>query len=194
MENKNIIIILIAIIIIFAAAIGFILLNPLNAKEPCEITITSDEEQYEGGQLSINLTDVNKTPISKEIVNITITNNNGSVVVDDVVKTSSNGSAVLDLNLEKGEYNVVVSYGGNDNYTGNNTTQKLTILEEVAQVEPVSSSSSSSDSNSINYDSKYNIYYNDEGVIVDPDGHHGQGVGSNYYDVKEFFDSGEGMV
>ena len=127
MENKNIILILLVIVVILAAVIGFMLLNPTVAKEPTKIKITSDKEQYEGGKLSITLTDLNKTPLSKEIVNITITNKKGKVVVDDVVKTNSKGKAKLDLNLKKGKYKVNVSYGGNENYTGNNTTQKLTI-------------------------------------------------------------------
>ena len=143
MENKNIIIILLVIIIILAVAIGFAFLNPTNAKEPTKIKITSDKEQYEGGELSIQLTDLNKTPISKEVVNITITNSKGKVVVDDVVKTNSKGKAKLDLDLKKGKYNVTVTYGGNENYTGNNTTQKLTIKEEVVKAEPASSSTTS---------------------------------------------------
>ena len=134
MENKNIIIILIVIIVVLAAAIGFTMFNPMHAKEPTKVKITSDKEQYEGGELSIQLTDLNKTPISKEVVNITITNSKGKVVVDDVVKTNSKGKAKLDLDLKKGKYNVTVTYGGNENYTGNNTTQKLTIKEEVQQV------------------------------------------------------------
>ena len=146
MENKSIIIILLVIIVILAAAIGFALLNPTVAKEPTKIKITSDKEQYEGGELSIKLTDLNKTPLSKEIVNITITNKKGKVVVDDVVKTNSKGKAKLDLDLKKGSYNVNVSYGGNENYTANNTTQKLTIKEEEvveATVENVDSGDSS---------------------------------------------------
>ena len=67
MDNKNIIIILVVIIVILAAAIGVMLLNPMHAKEPTKIKITSDKEQNEGGQLSIQLTDLNKTPISKPL-------------------------------------------------------------------------------------------------------------------------------
>ena len=145
MENKNIIIILLVIIIILAVAIGFAFLNPTNAKEPTKIKITSDKEQYEGGELSIQLTDLNKTPISKQVVNITITNGKGKVVVDDVVKTNSKGKAKLDLDLKKGKYNVTVTYGGNENYTGNNTTQKLTIKEEVVETASVSSTNSNND-------------------------------------------------
>ena len=143
MENKNIIIILLVIIVILAVAIGFLLFNPTVAKEPTKIKITSDKEQYEGGKLSIKLTDLNKTPISKEIVNITITNKKGKVVVDDVVKTNSKGNAKIDLDLKKGKYKVIVSYGGNENFTGNNTTQKLTIKEEVVE-QPVTQQSTSS--------------------------------------------------
>ena len=62
MENKNIIIILIVIIVILAAAIGVILLNQTAAKEPTQLKITSDKEQDEGGKLSVQLTDLNKTP------------------------------------------------------------------------------------------------------------------------------------
>ena len=143
MENKNLIIILVVIIIVLAAAIGFMALNPMHAKEPTKIKIISDKEQEEGGKLSIQLTDLNKTPLSKEIVNVTITNGKGKVVVDNVVKTNSKGKANLDLNLKKGKYNVTVAYVGNENYTGNNTTQKLTIKEEEKVVEATVEQSSS---------------------------------------------------
>ena len=142
MENRNIIIILLVIIVALAAAIGFMLMNPTHTKEPCKIKITSDKEQYKGGELSIVLTDLNKTPLSKEIVNITITDKKGKVVVDDVVKTNSKGKAKLDLKLKKGNYKVNVSYGGNENYTGNNTTQKLKIKEKEKVVEQQSSTQS----------------------------------------------------
>jgi len=71
-------------------------------------------------------------------VNISITDKKGKVVVDDVVKTDSKGKAKLDLKLKKGKYKVNVSYGGNENYTGSNTTQKMTIKEKVAQKQETS--------------------------------------------------------
>jgi hypothetical protein len=145
MDEKKIIIILVAIIAVLAVAVGAMLLQQ-NTQEPTIIKITSEKSQYEGGKLSLQLTDFNKTGLSKEIVNITITNSKGKVVVDDVVKTNSKGKAKLDLDLKKGKYNVNVTYGGNENYTGNNTTQKLTIKEKVVQTQTASSSSSSSHS------------------------------------------------
>ena len=52
--------------------------------------------------------------------------------------------------LKKDKYNVTVSYGGNENYNGNNTTQKLTIKEKVAEAQPTSSQSSSGNRYDIN--------------------------------------------
>ena len=145
MENRNIIIILLVVIVVCAAAIGFALFNPTHAKEPTKIKITSDKEQYKkDAKLSIELKDLNKTPLSKEIVNVTITDKNGKVVVDDVLRTDSKGKAKLDLNLKKGKYKVNVTYGGNENYTGNNTTQNLKIKEKAAKANVESSSSDES--------------------------------------------------
>ena len=188
MENKNIIIILLVIIVILAAVIGFMLLNPTVAKEPTKIKITSDKEQYEGGKLSITLTDLNNTPLSKEIVNITITNKKGKVVVDDVVKTNSKGKAKLDLNLKKGKYVVNVTYAGNENYTGNSTTQKLKINEEekVVEAEVSESSSQSSDTHLIMGEDGYYYTVDDNGNILESLGpsseHYSNGV---YYPDAE---------
>lgn len=146
MDDKKIIIILVAVIAVLAVAVGVMFMQQ-NAPEPTMVKITSDKSQYEGGELSISLTDLNKTGIGKEIVNVTVTNSKGKVVVDDVVKTNSTGKAKLELDLKKGKYTVNVTYGGNENYTGNNTTQKLTIKEkEVVQTQSSSSSSSSASS------------------------------------------------
>ncbi len=143
MENKNIIIILVAIIVVLAAVIGVMLLNPDFGKEQTKIKITSDKEQLEGGELNIKLTDLNKTALSKQTVNIKITDNKGKVVVDEVVKTNSKGKAKLDLDLKKGKYKVNVTYGGNDKCAGCNASQKLKIKEAVAEETSSNSQSSS---------------------------------------------------
>ena len=147
MENKNIIIILLVIIVILAAAIGFMVLKPMHAKEPTKIKVTSNKTLYEGKDLTVKLTDLNKTPLSKQNVNITVKNDKGKVVANKTVKTDDKGNAKMDLKLQKGKYDVDVSYGGNENYTGNNTTQKLTIKEAVAEVESSPSSSSNGGGN-----------------------------------------------
>ena len=88
MENKNIIIILIVIIFILAAAIGFMVVKPMHAKEPTKIKITSNKTLNERDNLSVKLTDLNKTPLSQENVNITIKDSKGKVVVNKTVKTN----------------------------------------------------------------------------------------------------------
>ena len=144
MENKKIIIVLIVIIVILTVAIGFTMFNPTHTKQPTKINITSKNTLNEGDNLTLQLTDLNKTALSKQKVNVTVKDSKGKVVLNKTVKTNSKGKAKLDLDLNKGKYNVTVSYSGNENYTGNNTTQKLTIKEEVVEAEPVSSSSGSS--------------------------------------------------
>ena len=176
MENRNIIIILVVVIVVLAAVIGFMLLNPShNAKEQTKIKITSDKEQYKGGTLKLQLADLNKTPISKEIVNVTVTDKKGKVVVDEVVKTDSKGKANLDLKLKKGNYKVNVTYGGNENYTGCNITQKLKIKEKVVKAQETSSSSNGGSSEPSDwYDSKgtHHFYENGQEYVGDPNAQH----------------------
>ena len=148
MEFKNIVVILVVIIIILAAAIGFMALKPMHAKEPTKIKITSNKTLNEGDNMSVKLTDLNKTPLSKENVNITIKDSKGKIVVNKTVKTNDKGNAKVDLKLKKGKYNVTVSYVGNENYTGNNTTQELTIKEKVVKAETSSSNTQDSSSSS----------------------------------------------
>ena len=144
MEEKKIVMFLVAVIIILACILGAMFLQPTNAKDPSIIKITSDKTLYEGDSLSIQLTDLNKTPISNENVYIEITNENGEVIVNETLNTNSEGNAKLELDLSKGDYIVNVTFAGNENFTGNITTQKLTIEEEIA--EPESSSASSGNS------------------------------------------------
>ena len=141
MENNNVVMFLLVIIVVLAAVFGIMFFQSLNSKEPSKVKIISNKTQYEGGKLAIQLTDLNKTPISKEKINIVITNKKDKVVANNTVETNDDGKAKLDLNLKKGEYSVNVTFEGNKNYTGNNTTQKLTIKEKVA--EAVSSGGSS---------------------------------------------------
>ncbi len=145
MENKNIIIIMLVIIVILAAAIGFVMFNSAFAKEKSVVKITSDEKQEEGGSLAVRLTDLSDNPIDKEVVNVVVKDKKGDVVVDNVVKTDEKGKAKMSIDLKKGQYNVSVSFAGNDKFQGDNATQKLTIKEkEAEQAETTSSSSSSS--------------------------------------------------
>ena len=186
MENKNIIIILVAIVIVLAVIAGAMFLQSGNAKEPTKVKITSDKVQYEGGKLKIKLTDLNKTALSKQKVNVIIKNKKDKVVVNETVKTNSKGKAKLDLDLKKGKYKVNVTYKGNENYTGNNTTQKLKIKEEVK--ETVVESDTSSSEVYDGYSQQYGTYirqYTDSNGVQHIDGANG---------MHESYDPSTGML
>ena len=175
MENKNIIIILIVIIIVLAAAIGFTLFNPIHAKEPTKIKITSDNTLNEGDSLSLQLTDLNKTALSNEKVTINVKDSKGKFVLNKTVKTNSKGKAKFGLSLGKGKYNVTASYDGNENYTGKNTTQILTVKEKVAEAQITSSSSNGASSEPSDwYDSRgaHHFYKNGQEYVGDPNAQH----------------------
>lgn len=142
MENKNIIIIAVTLIIVIALVAGtfFYITNlndspqveePTKVKEASNIKIISNKTLYKGGKLSIQLTNLNKTAISNEKVNILITNKKDKVVMNKTIKTNSKGKSKLILNLKKGKYQINATFNGNDNYTGTTATQKLTIKEKV---------------------------------------------------------------
>ena len=133
MEDKNIIIILVAVIIILAVAVGVMYFQSMNVSEQSIVKITSDNALYEGNDLSVELSDLNKTPISDADIDIVIKDKDGDIVVNGMVKTDSKGKAKLNLDLSKGKYDVEAIFNGNDNFTLSNATQKLTI-EEVKTV------------------------------------------------------------
>lgn len=123
--------------------LGSLFMPSLNAQKDSKIVISGNKTLHDGDNLTVKLTDLNKTPIKKESVNITITDKKGKVVVNESVKTNSKGKANVNLDLDPGKYVVNVTFGGNDNFTGNTTSKKITI-EEVVQEAAVSSSQDTS--------------------------------------------------
>ena len=192
MENNKIIIIVL-IVVIAALLVGIVAMMPNMNKQDTNLTFKSKTTLNEGDSLKIKLTDTNGTAIANQTVNITITDKDGSCDYHSVV-TNENGTGKLKMDKNAGEYNVTVSYGGNDKFNGCNATKKITIKEEVVEAEVTSSSSSSSNGgNSISYDSELNVYYDSNGIVVNPDGKHPQGAGSRYSDLVEWKESGRGM-
>ena len=141
MDRKYLILTLVVMMVVIAAAIAAVMFNPAEAKEPTQVNITSDSQQYGGGNVSLVLADLSETPISNQLVNVTIADENGNEIVSDDVKTDSKGEANLDLDLDEGRYIVNVTFAGNENYTGCNATQNLTIEQNVVEAQSSSSSS-----------------------------------------------------
>ena len=194
MEQKHIIIILAVVVVVLVAVMAVMSMPSLNSQKDSKIAIVSNSTLYGGDNLTVKLTDLNNAAISAG-VKITVTDDSGNVVLEDSLKTDSDGNASMPLNLDAGNYTVNATFSGNENFTANSTTQKLVIekeaVQETASSQSGQSSSSSSGGSGLHYDPEVNVYYNDEGVIVDPDGQHGQGVGSSYADVRDARDRWE---
>lgn len=198
--DKNKIIILALILVIAALLVCVVSMMPNSDKHDTKLTFKSNSTLAEGGTLKIKLADVNGTAISNQTVNVTITNQDKSSDYHSVL-TNEKGIGSLKFDKDAGKYNVSISYGGNDKYNGCNATKKVTIeeaveeqvVEEQVAEEPVTqqSTESSGSSNDISYDEEINVYYDSNGIIVDPDGQHPQGVGSSYSDARDARDRWE---
>ena len=139
------IIIVALIAIIVALLVGIFAMMPNMSKQDTKLTFESNATLTEGDSIKIKLTDANGTAIANQTVNVTITDKNNTSDYHSVV-TDGDGVGKLKLDKNSGKYNVTISYGGNDNFTGCNATQKLTIKEKEKVVEAQTSSSSSSSS------------------------------------------------
>jgi len=141
MDYNKIIIALVVVLVVLVAA-GVLFLNPGHAKVDSRAIVTSNSTLQDGDNFTIRLTDLNNTPIANQRVNITIIDANGGKN-PQAVTTDANGEGKLQLNgLTPGEYTMNITYGGNDNYTSCNTTQKLEMkkVETQSKVESTSSS------------------------------------------------------
>ena len=180
--NKNNIIIGILIVVVLALLVGLVVSMPNSAKDT-NLVIISNSTLNEGDQIEVKLSDSNGTQIANETVNITFLDENASNTSYSAV-TDSDGIAKLKLDKNAGNYTVNCTYDGNDNYNGNTVSQKLTIKEvENTAVSQETGGKSSSSSNTLTYDADLNLYYDSNGIVVDPDGQHPMGAGETYQEM-----------
>ena len=199
--EKNQIIIIALIVVIVALLVGMAaMLMPNMSKQDTQLKFKSNSTLTEGDSLKIKLTDANGTAIANQTVNVTITDKNNASDNHSVV-TNEKGVGTLKLDKNAGEYTVTVIYNGNDKYNACNATKKITVEEEVVETEPEihqsTQSSGSSKNGRLHYDEEINVYYDDNGVIVDPDGQHFQGAGdsySKYRDARDRWERGEPVM
>lgn len=149
--NYNKIIIVLVIVLVVIVAAGVLFLNPGHAKVDSKVIITSNSTLNDGDNFTIRLTDLNNTSIANQTVNVTIIDANGGKN-PQVITTDANGDGSLQLNgLAVGNYTINVTYGGNNNYTSCNTTQKLEMKEKVIPTQSSSTDSSSASSQKRTY-------------------------------------------
>lgn len=202
MDKK--ILIIVAIIAVIAVLIGLVALSPHQGKSETMINFLSNSTLKNGDAVKFQLTDSKGNPLSGQ--EMTISLNEGNHKSNYTITTDSNGQGSLVLkDMNAGNYTIKVSYGGNDKYNSSSTVQQLTITDNntssnqktdtsyresssnstSSYQETSSSSSSSSGDNSVSYDSKLNLYYDSNGVVVDPDGSQSMAEGQKYEDVAK---------
>lgn len=201
--NRNLIIAIIVIIVI--AAVGAFALTQANsgAKIDTKINFSNETSYKNGDKVVFELTEANGNPIAGQQLNISFQkdgNNENFTVVTD-----SNGRGYLLIENEPaGDSVLIITYNGSDKYNSSVAQKTITIEEgesdstsddstptdtnssaSTQQYSNESSQSSSSSSN-LHYDSEYNFYYDDDGIIRG-----GQSDGMSAEEVRNNYKSGD---
>ncbi len=132
MDYNKVIMALIVVIVALIVA-GIVLFNPFIFKTDTALSVTSSNELNEGDELSILLTDADSKPIANQVVQVNITDSSNHVE-QKTITTNGEGVGVLSLSgLSAGQYNVNVTYGGNDTFNPSQSFQNLNIKQVVTQ-------------------------------------------------------------
>ena len=199
--NKNIIIAILAIIVIASA--GFMLLSHSDGKANTEINFLSGTSLYNGDQVQFELKDAQGTALAGQEVTIAYDDGTGSIQNYNIY-TDSNGKGYLTINGEAaGNYDFTVTYNGTDQYNGCSAKQTITVNEGTSQEaapapaetnssantvlynNATSSSQGNSTGSNLHYDSQYNFYYDDQGIIR---GGQNDGASADY--IRGIYESG----
>ena len=188
MDNNKILIIGL-VVSIGILLVGIFAIVPNLLKEDTILNFNSASTLKEGDTLAVVLVDDNGNPIAGEKVNITVTDSNGSSDYHSV-PTDASGNGKLKLDKGPGDYQITISYGGNNKYKESSASKKIKI-EEEQQEETVSQTPSAyayqSDGTPMYSQSEVDNYMLNKYGMVD---YH---VGSNgYIDMDEpgFDDAG----
>ena len=126
MDKKELIIV--GIIIILAVIVGSTLFASNDNSKFTTLDVLNKGAVGENGTVYVKLSDNEKTALSDKTLHIKLTNNAGKVVYEDSVKTHATGVAIIKLtNISDGNYNLNVTFDGDENHTGSSISQKLTI-------------------------------------------------------------------
>lgn len=157
MENRNkIIIIGFVIILIALVGITFYMFNGQQQQSATQIKIAGNKTIEEDGTLTVKLSSLNGTGIKHEKINITVIDKKNKEVLKKTVKTNSKGKAKVDLdNISKGKYIVNITFEGNENYSANNTSEKIKIIEKVVETETETTSEETQTTESTQQNEEY---------------------------------------
>lgn len=185
--NRNTI--LIAIIVVILVIVGAYALTNLSHNGDgtlnTQITFLSKETLKNGEAVEFELKDEKGAALSGQNITITFVENGENQTYSIITDNFGKGALVLN-NEAPGSYDVAVSYNGTARYNGCSAKQTITIEEGTADTSTDSSSTESSTSapvqtnssagtslyngnsssqGQLHYDSQYNFYYDDNGII-----------------------------
>ena len=129
LENKNIIIVLAAVLIVLAFIAGMVFTSL--SKEECNLIIPHKTISA-GGSFVVVLEDAQENPVCNRTVNIQLVNDDGTKIDEDAV-TNSKGKAKISVD-DEGKYSVRCSFGGDDKYSSASITGELIVKKATTEV------------------------------------------------------------
>ena len=199
--NRNMLIIVIFIILV--AIVGIFLSTQQHetqdGKLNTEITFLSDSNLKNGEAVEFVLKDGQGNPLPKQSLEINFTENGENQTYSIYSDGEGKGSLVLN-NEVPGSYDVSVSYNGSFRYNGCMAKTTITVEEGYADASESGSNGTaatnssagtslynggSSSNSQLHYDSQYNFYYDDNGIIRG-----GQDDGYSAQYIRDRYESG----
>lgn len=190
MDKKMMIIL--GVIVAIAVVIAAFMLLSAEDTNLSKLDILGNGTIGENGTLNVKLSNEEGVALKDKEVHVTVKNSKGKVVFENSAKTYVNGVANVKIeNVSAGEYEVNVTFDGDENYTACSISEKLIIAQGVVEdteenddvdtanaVDTTSDSSQSSSSyrsssySSSNSDSSddgsSDNYYDEDGNVVEP--------------------------
>ena len=181
--DKNLIIAILLVVVVAGVGVFAISQHSVtDEKINTQITFLSQTILQNGDQVQFELKDVHGAVLAGQNVTISYDDGSGNIQNYNII-TDANGKGYLTISGENaGNYNVTVTYNGNNQYNGSTAKQIITIEDGTSEdsdstdsdstantvlynSNSSSNSSSSSSGSQLHYDSKYNVYYDDDGII-----------------------------
>ncbi|MDO5860566.1 hypothetical protein [Methanobrevibacter sp.] len=169
MDKKELIIV--GIIIIIAVVVGSILFASNGDSKYTTLDVLNKGAIGENSTVYVKLSDNEKTALSGKTLHIKLTNNESKVIYENSVKTHATGVAIVELeNISAGDYNLNVTFDGDENYTGSSISQKITVkegyveenLENSTLIEDTIADAQNSDTSSSQSSSSYSTSYSSQ--------------------------------
>lgn len=177
--NRKIIIALIVIFLIILA--GIITFAQTNVKTDTQIDFLSNASLKNGEMVEFQLLDAQGNPLADQNISISFGKNGQTEQLSIITDTEGKGALLIN-NEELGNYNVNLSYAGDDRHNPCSASQNITIGDgsfesnasgtsqstsaQSSAATSDTSSASSQSSSDLQYDSELNVNYDSNGKIV----------------------------